>query len=93
MECTTDIDAQITCRHDHELLVSAADLAAGVSKTYDIRGTANHGHMVTVTTEVFDQLKQGDTVEIFVPSAIQPHTVFIKCTGLDPNALDNQDCN
>lgn len=92
-ECTVEIDAQITCRHDHELIITVADLAAGVTKDYDIRGGANHPHTVTVTAEMFDQIKQGEVVEIFVPSAIQPHTVFIKCTGLDPDALDDQDCN
>jgi hypothetical protein len=91
--CSTNIDAQITCRHGHELIVTAADLLAGEPKSYNIQGTASHSHMLTVTAQMFEQLQQGMTVEIFVPSQIQPHTVYIKCTGLDPNALDDQGCN
>ncbi len=88
-----DTAAQITCRHGHVLIVTAADLSAGTDKTYSIEGTATHTHMVTVTAVMFDELKQGMTVEIFVPSAVQSHTVFIKCDGLDPTELDLQDCN
>jgi len=34
----------------HSLIVTKADIAAGVDKTYDIRGTdASHTHSVTIT--------------------------------------------
>jgi hypothetical protein len=92
--CPSDIDAQITCRHNHSLIVTTADIIAGQDKTYDIRGTSNHGHNVTVTAAMFAELAAGMTVEIFVPSAIQPHTVFLSCAAdVDPNALDDEQCN
>lgn len=92
--CATDIDAQITCRHDHRMIVPAADLAEGTEKTYDIRGTnQTHGHDVTVTAEMFARLRAGETVEIFVESIFQPHTVHLSCAGLDPAALDDEACN
>lgn len=93
-DCVEDIDAQITCRHDHRMIVPAADIAAGQEKSYDIRGTnATHGHDVVVTAAMFEQLKQGQTVEIFVPSSFQPHTVYLSCAGLDPSARDDEACN
>jgi hypothetical protein len=92
--CRMAIDAQITCRHDHSMIIPAEDIEAGMPKTYDIQGTnPTHGHDVTVTAEMFAQLIAGETVEIFVPSQNQPHTVFISCAGLDPHALDDQECN
>jgi len=93
--CGSDIDAQITCRHDHSMIVTAADIAAGVDKTYDIQGGSNtHGHDVVVTEAMFAQLKAGMTVEIAVPSQIQPHKVYLSCDpAVDPHALDNMQCN
>jgi hypothetical protein len=91
--CGLAIDAQITCREGHSLLISVDDLMAAQTKTYDIRGTnATHGHNVTITAEMFAALQLGETVQIDVPSAVLPHTVFIKCEGLDPSALDDVDC-
>ncbi len=92
--CVADIDAQITCRHDHRMIVPAADVAEGSEKTYDIRGTnATHGHDVIVTSEMFGRLRAGETVEIAVPSIFQPHTVYLSCAGLDPSARDDEACN
>jgi hypothetical protein len=91
--CGLTIDAQITCREGHSLVISVEDLMAAQTKTYEIRGTnSSHGHSVTVTGDMFAQLLAGETVEIFVPSSVLPHTVFIKCEGLDPGALDAVDC-
>jgi hypothetical protein len=47
----------------HELVVTGADIAAGVEKTYDIMGQASHTHMVTVTAADFVTLQGGGTVE------------------------------
>jgi hypothetical protein len=41
-------DDVIAANHGHSLDVTKADIAAGVSKTYDIRGTADHSHLVTI---------------------------------------------
>jgi hypothetical protein len=43
----------------HSLIVSKADIAAGVAKTYDIRGTdASHTHSVTLTAADMLALQQ-----------------------------------
>ncbi len=92
--CGAAIDAQITCRHDHELLVTVADVMAGQDKTYDIQGgNATHGHDVTVTADMFSRIRNGETVEIFVDSIFQPHTIHLSCAGLDPHARDDEACN
>lgn len=41
-------DATIGGNHGHSLDVTQADIAAGATKTYDIRGTADHSHLVTI---------------------------------------------
>src|SRR4051812_9550123 len=41
--------AAISANHGHAITVSAADVAAGVAKTYDIQGTAAHSHSVMVS--------------------------------------------
>jgi hypothetical protein len=42
----------------HSLIVTKADIAAGVDKTYDIQGTdASHGHSVTLTAADMQALK------------------------------------
>lgn len=91
--CDVEIDTQITCRHGHDLVISVADLQAGQTKTYDIKGTASHSHMVEVTAEMFAQLKTGATVEIFVQSQFQPHRVLISCAAPASHLLDDTECN
>jgi hypothetical protein len=91
--CDVEIDAQITCRHGHDLVISVADLQAGQTKTYDIQGTASHNHSVEVTAAMFAQLKAGETVEIFVPSQFQPHRVLINCAAPPSHLLDDTECN
>lgn len=83
--CTSDITAEISCPHDHMMIVTAADIAAGVMKTYDIKGTATHSHSVTLTPADFATLKSGGTVFKFVQSSVQDHCVTISCgTPGDP---------
>ena len=52
--CTMNgTSSAIGANHGHVLMVSKADVAAGTTRTYDIRGTANHAHSVTVTAAMF----------------------------------------
>lgn len=41
--------ASIGGNHGHVLVVSKADILAGAQKTYDVQGTADHSHQVTLT--------------------------------------------
>jgi hypothetical protein len=70
----------ISGNHGHLLLVSKADVAAGDAKTYDIRGTADHAHSITVTTAMFTMLR-GDTAITAISSrdSGHMHTVMVMC--------------
>jgi hypothetical protein len=46
----------------HMLVVPAADVQAGVDKTYSIMGAASHDHMVTITAAQFQMLQQGGMI-------------------------------
>jgi hypothetical protein len=81
--CAADIVAEISCPHDppHELTIPAADVAAGMPKTYDIKGQANHSHMISLSAADFAALKAGQPVYKFAESMFQDHCVTITCGG------------
>ena len=49
---------------EHEIVVTAADLAAKVEKTYDIQGLAGHAHEVTLSAADFEKLAKGGPVTL-----------------------------
>jgi hypothetical protein len=56
------VAAIISMNHGHVLSVPAADITAGVDKTYSVMGTATHNHFVQITAAEFAMLKAGGTV-------------------------------
>lgn len=61
--------------HGHVLVVTNEDVAAGVSKTFDIRGTADHTHLVTLTaSDMLSLQKNGQAVETSTLDGSVPHT-------------------
>jgi hypothetical protein len=50
------VDVSISGKDDHELVISAPDMAAKVDKTFDMQGPAPHGHTLTLTTADFEKL-------------------------------------
>lgn len=50
--------AAIGGNHGHVLVVPKADVVAGAQKTYDIQGTADHTHQVTLTAADMASLQQ-----------------------------------
>ena len=75
---TVSIDAN----HGHVLMVSKADVMAGVDKTYDIMGTAAHTHSVTVTAANFASLASSPNMSIMVTSTVSSahsHGITILC--------------
>jgi len=66
--------------HGHVLVVSKAEVAAGVNQTYDIMGTAAHAHSVTVTAAMFAQLQGGTTqMTVSTTGAQHTHPITIVC--------------
>lgn len=61
-------------------MVSAADITAGIDKTYDIKGGSTHAHAVMITAAMFTMLKAG--MAIMVTSTVggaHTHPVTITC--------------
>ena len=46
---------------EHILMLPAADITAGATKMYSIKGNSTHDHMITITAAQFTTLKSGMT--------------------------------
>jgi hypothetical protein len=60
----TVCSAEFTGKDEHEVVITAADMASGTDKTYDIRGLAGHAHTLTLTAADFQKLKKEGAVSI-----------------------------
>ncbi|MBK9262667.1 MAG: hypothetical protein IPM54_23055 [Polyangiaceae bacterium] len=69
-------DIQVGGKDEHEFIITAADMAAKVEKTYDIHGLANHPHAVTFTPADFRELENGKQVSI-QSSVTEGHSHFV----------------
>lgn len=72
----------IGSNHGHVLAVTAADVSAGQAKTYDITGTSDHPHSVTVTAANFTSLQNNPSGSVQVTSTSgggHTHQVTILC--------------
>jgi hypothetical protein len=79
--CTMNgTNSTIGANHGHVLMVSKADVAAGTTRTYDIQGTANHTHSVTVTSAMFTML-QGNTAitTVSTTDSNHNHPITVMC--------------
>jgi hypothetical protein len=66
--------------HGHALVVAKGEVAATVDKTYDIKGTADHTHSVTVTAALFTTLKANTGVMVTSTSGGgHTHDISIGC--------------
>jgi phage gp45-like len=85
-------DALLTCKppvisanHGHKLTVPAADVTAHVTKTYSIKGTSGHDHLVTITAAQFAQLGAGHAITVAsTNSAGHTHSVTVTCSVSAP---------
>lgn len=63
LDCESDgTNVVIGTNHNHAMVVSAADVTAGVDKQYNLQGTSPHPHTVTITAADFATLKQGTMI-------------------------------
>lgn len=70
----------ISANHGHTLAVSQADVASGVAKTYSIKGTSPHDHMVTVSGATFLRLRAGESVTLTsTTTTAHSHMITIVC--------------
>lgn len=82
VSCTTNGTAiTIGTNHGHVMMVSKQDVSAGVAKSYDIRGTADHTHTVMVTAAMFTMLESNTSITTAsVPDSTgHTHQVTVRC--------------
>ena len=73
-------DTVITGNHGHTLMVPAADFAAAGDRTYDITGSADHPHAVTLTAAQRTTLLGGGTVTTTSTTNLaHSHDVTVAC--------------
>jgi hypothetical protein len=97
--CTGAIMAAISGNDGHVLMVTAADITAGVAKCYNVMGAGDHPHYVTVTAANFTTLSGGGVVRLFscnggdhqyvlscgtVPAAVAPTCTAAGTEGATP---------
>jgi len=74
--------SNIAANHGHVLTVPGADLAASASHDYNIQGSADHSHTVTLAQADLQRLATGTTVS--VTSSLgggHTHVCMVHCTG------------
>lgn len=77
---TNGTTVAIGSNHGHMLTVSAADVTAAADKTYDIKGSADHTHSVTVSAALFAMLKANTAVNTTSTNGDgHTHTIGIGC--------------
>lgn len=78
--CTMDPDVVIGANHGHTLVVSLAEVQAGVEVVYNIQGGSMHPHSVTLTAEHFTMLQQGMAVMVDSSvDAMHSHQIMVTC--------------
>jgi hypothetical protein len=82
--CAAMIVAQISANHGHSLVIPLADVMAGMAKTYDASGSAQHCHEVTLEDADFATLQAGGTV-IKKSCNGTDHEFVISCEANPPN--------
>ncbi|MEJ7602660.1 MAG: hypothetical protein WKG01_32520 [Kofleriaceae bacterium] len=69
----------ISANHGHAVAIPVADIEAGVTKTYDITGSSDHDHSITVTAAMFTTLKGGTMIRVTSFGGNHPHDVTVTC--------------
>ena len=70
----------IGSNHGHFLIVSKADVDAGVAKTYSIQGTSAHNHSVSLTAGNFTTLKSNANISVTSTNDDgHTHSVQVSC--------------
>jgi hypothetical protein len=88
--CGERIVARVGQNHGHVFVVSAADVAAGVDKTYDLTGSAGHAHAVTLGADHWTKLRAGESVRLTSTREGHAHRLLIKCApAVDPPGAVN----
>ena len=70
----------VSSNHGHSITVSKADVAAGIEKQYNIQGSGDHDHLVTVSESNFASLKSNQQIQTTSTSGTgHTHSITISC--------------
>ncbi len=72
-EWVNAVTVEFSGKDEHELVVTAADVAAKTDKTYDVQGIAGHAHTVTIPAAEFEKLVKAGTTKVFTSRADDGH--------------------
>lgn len=80
-DCQDEVqNGQISQNHGHTLMISKADIEAGMSKTYSIQGSSNHDHQITLTADDFAMIAAGAEITLTSTNVDQhTHEVTLRC--------------
>lgn len=79
LECETVVSV-VARNHGHILTVSAAEVLSAESRVYQLRGTASHGHTLSITPEDFTLLASGGSLRKRTDfGADHRHRVLVRC--------------
>jgi hypothetical protein len=68
--------------HGHTLVVAKADITAAAAKTYDIKGSSDHAHSVTISAAMFTMLTANTAVTTTSTGAAgdgHTHSITVTC--------------
>jgi hypothetical protein len=72
-EWVNAVTVEFSGKDEHELVVTAADLAARTEKSYDVQGIAGHAHQVTISAADFEKLSKAGNTKMFTSRAEDGH--------------------
>jgi hypothetical protein len=72
--------ATISGNHGHTLTVSKTDIMMATAQTYNITGTADHTHMVTISAGAFGMLATNQSVmTVSTTGSNHTHNITVAC--------------
>ena len=80
--CTSSASANIGTNHGHSLSIPAGDINDGAGQDYDIEGTADHNHTVSLSDDDMTRIAAGENVAVtssMAGGAPHTHMVTISC--------------
>jgi len=73
-------DTLITGNHGHSVIIPATDLDSTVDKTYNIQGTADHNHTITLTPAQLQDIKAMAAESVMSSTTLShSHEVTVNC--------------
>jgi hypothetical protein len=71
----TDVAGTVAANHNHSAVITAAQLQTGGALDLDIRGTAGHTHMVSLTADDVTNVRKGAALQKESSGNSHTHTV------------------